>query len=224
MERITPWARPTRMMNQRRIWGLAAASLLCAALAGCGTAVASSSPTQALTTPGTGGAAPGTTASAPGTTASAPGTTASSKAGCANVNQATSATIARHLTVAEPVNGGTRTVTQHDARLVRTVFGDFCAALAHADIQPPINCPANFGVYYVGTFYDGQRALATFVYDVGGCQRLGLTSKGKTRATYVLGRAAAAAPHLRHDFAAVLGLSQRQVFGSPGQTQVYQGK
>jgi hypothetical protein len=205
MELTTAGARPTGMM----IRGLAAAGLLCAALAGCGTAVASSSPTP--TTPGHSGAAPGTTASPAG--------------GCAGVKQATSVTIARHVTVAEPVNGGTRTVTQRNATLVRAVFGDFCAALAHADVpQPPIDCPADFGVYYVGKFYDGQRALATFVYDVGGCQRLGLTANGQTRATFVLGKAAAAAPHLRHDFAAVLGRSQRQVYGSPGPTQVNQGK
>ena len=100
---------------------------------------------------------------------------------------------------------------------MRALFGDFCAAIAHADVpQPPIDCPADFGISYTGTFYDGQRTLATFVYGLGGCPRLQLTASGQTRGTFLIGKAAAAAPHLKADMAAVLGLPESQVYGSPG--------
>jgi len=38
-----------------------------------------------------------------------------------------------------------------------------------------------------------------------------LTAAGKTRATILLGQAAAAAPHLKADLAAVLGVPEPQV-------------
>lgn len=215
MEPVTSCERPRAMMNQSRIRGLRTAGLLCAGLlcaglAGCGTTVASSPPTnttQAATAPasGAGGAALATAATP--------------QAGCASVNQATSVIVTRHLLVKEPVNSGTRTYTQRHATKVRALFGDFCAAVAHADVpQGPINCPADFGVSYTGTFYDGPRTLATFVYNVGGCTRLQLTASGRTRGTLLIGRAAAAAPHLKADMAAVLGLSETQVYGAPSQT------
>jgi len=135
------------------------------------------------------------------------------------VNQATWAIVTRHVLVREPVNGGTRTYTQRHATRVRALFGDFCAALAHADVpQAPIDCPADFGTSYTGTFYDGQRTLATFIYNVTGCPRLQLTASGRTRATFLLGKAAAAAPHLKADMAAVVGLPESQVYGAPSQT------
>ena len=133
------------------------------------------------------------------------------------MSQATSATVTRRLLVREPVNGGTRTYTQHNATKVRALFGDFCAALAHAYIpQAPLHCPVDLGTSYTGTFYGGQRTLAIFVYNVGGCSRVYLTASGKTRGTFLSGKAAAAAPHLKADMAAVLGLSQAQVYGAPG--------
>jgi hypothetical protein len=179
MERMTSWARPRGTTSQHRIRGLAAAGLLCAALAGCGTAAAA---------------------------------TTVAVAGCAGVNQATSATIVRHLLVKEPLTGGTRTYTQRHARLVRALFGDFCAALAHAvSLHPAIACPVDFGTSYTGTFYAGQRVLATFVYGATGCQRVSLTAAGRTRGTLLIGAAAAAAPHLRADLAAVLGVPESQV-------------
>ncbi len=139
--------------------------------------------------------------------------------GCASVNEATSVTVTRRLLVREPVNGGTRTYTQRHATKVRALFGDFCAALAHADIpQTPLHCPVDLGSSYTGTFYGGQRTLAIFVYNVGGCSRVYLTASGKTRGTFLIGTAAAAAPHLKADMAAVLGLSQAQVYGAPSQT------
>jgi hypothetical protein len=135
------------------------------------------------------------------------------------VNQATSAILTRHLLVREPANGGTRTYTQHNATEVRALFGDFCAAIAHAYIpQTQLHCPVDLGTSYAGTFYDGQRALATFIYNVGGCSRIYLTASGKTRGTFLIEKAAAAAPHLKADMAALLGLSQAQVYGAPSRT------
>jgi len=53
------------------------------------------------------------------------------------------------------------------------------------------------------------------VYNVGGCGRLQLTASGQTRDTFLMGKAAAAAPHLRADMAAVLGLPESQVYRAP---------
>jgi hypothetical protein len=193
MEPMTAQARRTGMMNQRRIRGLATAGLLCAAVAGCGTAAAT-------TTPAGAGAPP-----------------AAPTVGCASVNRATSVTVQRHLLVAAPVNGRLGTVTQRHAKLVRALFGDFCAAVNHPEIRLPVHyCPADFGTSFTGTFYDGQQVLATFAYDVGGCPWLSVTAAGKTKATRLLGTAAAAAPHLKADLAAVLGVPVSQVYGSPG--------
>jgi len=203
------------MMNRSRIRGLWAAGLLCAGLlctglAGCGTAVASSPPATT---------SPATTRASSGAGGAALATAATPQVGCASVNQATSATVTRHLLVREPINGGTRTYTQRDATKVRALFGDFCAAIAHAYIpQAPLHCPVDLGTSYSGTFYGGQRTLDTFVYNVGGCSRVYLTASGKTRGTFLIGRAAAAAPHLKADMAALLGLSQVQVYGAPSQT------
>ena len=208
MEPMRSGLRPRGMTNQSRIRGLATAGLLCAALAGCGTTVATSGPTS--TSPASTPPVPGA-GGAPLSTAAAPET------GCAGVNQATSAIVVRRLLVPEPANGGTRTYTQRRAPLVRALFGDFCAAIAHAYAPKTIlHCPADFGTTYTGTFYDGQRVLATFSYAPTGCQRLYLTASGKTRGTFLIGTAAAAAPHLKADMAAVLGLPESQAYGSPG--------
>lgn len=202
MERMTSWLRPREMTNKSRIRGLAAAGLLCAALAGCGTAVASTTAASAPHAPGADGAQ-----------------LAAAEVGCASVHQATSVTVKRLVIAAElPINGGARTYTQRHATLVRALFGDFCAAITHADVHQVIRCPVDFGVSYVGTFYDGQQVLATFTYSASGCPRVALTVAGKTRGALLIGKAAAAAPHLKADFAAVLGLPESRVYGSSSQT------
>ena len=193
-------------MNQSRIRGLATAGLLCAGLAGCGT-VAATTPPATIPPAGQGGAT----------------ATAAPEVGCASVSQATTVSIQRHTVAAEPVSAGARAVTQHDVTLVRALFGDLCAAVTHADNPAlPISCPADFGNSYTGTFYDGQRLLAAFLYSVGGCPRVTVTAAGKTQGTTLIGRAAAAAPHLKADLAAVLGLPESQVFGPGTQTQIIQ--
>jgi hypothetical protein len=191
MERMTHSARPRGMKGYCRIRGLAAAGLLSAALAGCGTAVQSASPATTRPAPGTGGVAQAAV---------------TSEVGCDAANQATSVTIERLARGAEGVNSGVRNVTQRNAKLVRALFHDFCAALATAGTpRPGFACIAGLGSTYTGTFYDGQRTLATFSYSLSGCPQIRLTASGKTRATFVLGKAAAAAPHLKGDLAAVLG-------------------
>jgi hypothetical protein len=213
MERMTSVLRRRGMTNRSRMFGLAAAGLLCAVLAGCGTAVATSTADSAP---------PATTPAASGAGGAALATAAATETGCAGVSQATSVVIARHLLVAQPVNG--RLYAQRHASLVRALFGEFCAALDHPDLpQTPLHCPIDIGTTYTGTFYAGQRVLATFVYVPTGCQRLSLTASGKTRATFMIGTAAAAAPHLKADLAAVLGLPQSQVDGSAGPATVGSG-
>jgi hypothetical protein len=195
MKRMTPGVRPKVMTNQSRIRRLAAAGVLCAALAGCGTAVAATS--QA------------------GGQDRAVGAAAAPRVGCDSVNQATTVTVTRPLVVG-PLNASSRTVTQRHVTLVRALFRDFCAAVTHpVSRKPPFFCPIDVGIFYTGTFYDGQRILATFLYGPAGCQRLTVTAAGKTLSTFLLGRAAAAAPHLKADFAAVLGRPESQVYGSP---------
>jgi hypothetical protein len=189
--------RQSGMMRQRRVRGLVIAGLLCATLAGCGSVVASQ------------------TAAAP--VVPATGTTLAPQVGCASVKQATAVSVHQSLHLAEPARAAARVVTQRNAALVRALFGDLCAAVTHPDIPPvPINCPADFGVAYAGTFFDGQRVLATFIYGASGCQRVSLTAAGKTQATMLVGTAAAASPHLQADMAAVLGLPKSELNGAPG--------
>ena len=190
---MTSRARQTGMMSHRRIRGLAAAGLIFAALAGCGTAATAAGAGAAQATP-----------------------TAAPEVGCASVNQATTVTVQRHVPAHIPINAGTRTVKQHHPALVRALFRDFCAAVSHPQSGHHYFCPIDFGISYTGTFYDGQGVLAAFGYDTGGCPRVTVIAAGKTKAVLLLGSAAAAAPHLKADLAAVLGVPESQVSGPPG--------
>jgi len=174
--------RQSSMMSPRQVRGSVLAVLLCSALAGCGSAAVSS---------------------ATGTPSSAAPATA---VGCASVNQATSVTVHRILHLVEPTRAGALTVTQTDPAKVRALFAQFCDAVGHAyTAKGTVHCPADFGISYSGTFYDGSRTLAKFVYGASGCQTVSLTADGKTQSTMVYGTASAAAPKLRADMASVLG-------------------
>jgi hypothetical protein len=192
MERMTRRVRQSRMMDPRLLRGLLGAGLLCAALAGCGSVVASAPPSA--------GAAP-----AADTTASA---SAAPQVGCASVNQATAVSIRRMMRLLAPV--GTNPIsTYHQPAQVRALFGQLCAAVTHPASAQVMHCPADFGTEYVGTFYDGSRVLATFTYASSGCERVSVTAAGKTLTTMVYGRAAAAAPHLATDLDVILGAQPR---------------
>jgi hypothetical protein len=189
MERMTRGVRQSGMMSPRQVRGIVVAGLLCAAVAGCGTVVAA-------------GASSGQ--------AAAPSTPA---VGCASVNQATSVTVHRSMHPLEPARLGTLIMTQRKPALVRAMFGDFCKVIAHRDVPSrPVNCPAAFGLDYTGTFYAGHRELATFTYGASGCQSVDITAAGKSTYSLVMGAAAAAAPHLETDVAAVLGLPKSAVY------------
>jgi hypothetical protein len=183
--------------------------LLCSALAGCGS-VAASAPAGAGATssaPATSSAQAASSAPASSGAVSSSSAAAAAATGCASVNQATSVTVHRIMHLVEPTRAGALTKTQHNATLVRALFGQLCAAVSHlAAAKGTVRCPADFGISYLGTFYDGSRPLANFVYGVSGCQRVSLTADGKTKSTMVLGAAATAAPKLRADMAAVLGV------------------
>jgi hypothetical protein len=114
----------------------------------------------------------------------------------------------RVLHLVEPTRAGALSKTQHNVTLVRALFSQFCAAVSHPATTKGVtlHCPADFGISYLGTFYDGSRTLAKFSYGVSGCQRVSLTADGKTKTTLVVGAASAAAPKLRPDLAAVLGV------------------
>jgi len=128
-------------------------------------------------------------------------------AGCADVNQATSVSVHRVLHLVEPARPGSLDKTQTDATLVRALYRQVCAAITHpATIKGTVRCPVNLGISYNGTFYGGHVALAQFTYGATGCQTVSLTAAGKTKATMLVGSAAAAAPRLQADLAAVLGV------------------
>ena len=113
----------------------------------------------------------------------------------------------RVLHLVEPTRGNSLSKTQHNATLVRALFRQLCAAVSHPAAKgATLHCPADFGIVYLGTFYDGSRTLAKFSYGASGCETVSLTADGKTRTTMVIGTASAAAPKLRPDLAAVLGV------------------
>ena len=207
MELTTRGLRQSTMMSPRHVRGTVLAVLLCSALAGCGSATASAPAGAGATSSASATSAAQAASSAaasPGAASSAPATAAT---GCASVNQATSVTVHRVLHLVDPTRAAAQAKTQHNVTLVRALFGQFCAALSHpSSAKGIVRCPADFGISYLGTFYDGQRTLARFLYGVTGCQVVSLTTGGKTKSTMVLGAAAAAAPKLRADMAAVLGV------------------
>ena len=211
MERVMGWVRQTRMMDIRPLRGLAGrrgllllgAGLLCAALAGCGSVVASSGP-----------------AAAPA--ALAAGVAAATQVGCASVNQATAVDIHRETGFVKTGEASLADAARYrKAARVRALFGQLCAAVTHPTKALVMRCPAHFGTSYFGTFYDGSRVLATFIYDTTGCPRVAVTAAGKTLATRLYGSAAAAAPHLVTDLEAIVGppepgLVPPQGTGNPG--------
>jgi hypothetical protein len=130
--------------------------------------------------------------------------------------------VIRIMRLVEPTRAGALIKTQHNTALVRALFGQFCAAVGHATAQQGVlHCPADFGVSYSGTFYDGTRPLAKFVYGASGCQTVSMTADGKTRTALVSGAVSAAAPKLRADMAAVLGVPTSML--APPQSQVNPG-
>jgi hypothetical protein len=199
-------------MSPRQVRGTVLAVLLCSALAGCGSVVASAPAAGSSAAASSAGAtSSASSSSGVATGASAPASAGSAAvanaAGCADVTQATSVTVHRVLHLVEPTKQGALAKTQHDATLVRALYSQLCAAITHpAKLKGTVRCPANLGISYAGTFYDGSRALATFVYAASGCQTASLTAAGKTKITMMVGSASAAAPRLQTDLAKVLGL------------------
>jgi hypothetical protein len=198
MERMTRRARLICMMNPRPLRGLAGRrgllgvvgpGLVFAALVGCGSVVASSG-----------------AAAAPAAPAAAPAAASAPQVGCASVNQATAVEIGRMTGLVKSAgNDPIRATTYRQVAKVRALFGQICAAVTHPSKTLITHCPADFGTTYLGTFYDGSRALAEFTYAMTGCERVSLTAAGKTQATTVYGSAAAAAPHLAKDLEALVG-------------------
>jgi hypothetical protein len=185
---MTRGVRQTDMMSSRQLRGSVVAGLLCAAVAGCGSTVATSASVQAAHT-------------------TAPAV------GCASVNQATTVTIRRTMDTVEPTHAGAVVTTQRKATVARALFSDLCKVVAHPyTAKGPLHCPIAFGLAYTGTFYDGKRVLATFTYGASGCQNVRLNAAGQSKYSLVTGSTASAAPHLEADMAAALGLSQSAVF------------
>jgi hypothetical protein len=208
---MTRALRQSTMMSPRQVRGTVLAVLLCSALAGCGSVAASAPAGAGATSSASATSAAQDASSAPpssgaSSSSSATPAAAASATGCASVDQATSVTVHRVLHLVEPTRAGALSKTQHNATLVRALFRQLCAAVSHPAKGATLHCPANFGISYLGTFYDGSRTLAKFDYGASGCQLVSLTVGGKTRTTMVVGTASAAAPKLQADLAAVLGV------------------
>ncbi len=219
MELMACGVRPRSMMSPRQVRGTVLAVLLCSAVAGCASATASN-PAGAPATSSAPVTSSAAASSVPGSSASA--SLAASEVGCASVDQATSVTVYRTMHLVEPARMGALTTIQHKPALVRALFGQFCDAVGHAaTAKGVVHCPADFGISYSGTFYDGSRALAKFVYGASGCQTVSITTDGKTQSTIVFGAASAAAPKLEAAMAAVLG-EPTSMLASP-QSQVNPG-
>jgi len=132
--------------------------------------------------------------------------------GCASVSQATSVAVHRSMHLIQPDRPSTLNVTQRKPAMVQALFRDFCNAVSHPDqAKGVVACPADFGTAYTGTFYDGTRTLARFLYTASGCQRVSIISGSKTQSTLMFSNAAKAAPSLQADMAAVLGVPESQV-------------
>lgn len=186
-------------------------------MAGCGSVVASapaagqgSSSASSAGASSAGATSSGSSAGSSAAGSASPESSAAAvaaAAGCSDVSQATSVSVHRVLHLVEPTRVGSLSKTQHDTTLVRALYSQLCAAITHpAKLKGTVRCPANLGISYVGTFYDGSRPLATFVYGASGCQTASLSASGKTNATILVGSAAAAAPRLQADLAKVLGV------------------
>ena len=134
----------------------------------------------------------------------------------AGVNQATAVSIRREMRLMAPVGTNPISATYHQAAQVRALFGQLCAAVTHPAPTQMLHCPADIGTDFIGTFYDGSRVLATFTYAASGCERVSVTAAGKTLATMVYGRAAAAAPQLATDLAAIVGAPKPGVMQPQG--------
>ncbi len=203
--------RPIRMMSPRQVRGTVLAVLLCSALAGCGSVVASAPAAgQGSSSAASSAGATSSATSSTGATAASAGSSAAAvadAAGCADVTQATSVAVHRVVRLVEPTRVGSLAKTQRNTTLVRALYSQLCAAITHpAKLKGTVRCPANLGISYAGTFYDGSQALATFVYAASGCQTASLTAAGKTKITMMVGSASAAAPKLQADLAKVLGV------------------
>src|SRR6478672_2194309 len=175
MELTTRWMRQNTMMSPRQVRGTVLAVLLCSALAGCGSVTASAPAGAGATS-----SAAATSAAPAASSASSPATSAAaaSATGCAGADQATSVTVHRILHLVEPTRVGALSKTQHNATLVRALFRQLCAAVSHPSAAKgaTLHCPADFGIVYLGTFYDGSRTLAKFSYGVSGCETVSLTA------------------------------------------------
>jgi hypothetical protein len=184
--------------------GILGTGLLFAAVSGCGSVVASAPAAAGATASPT--TATAAAAAATATTTASATAAGSPQVGCASVNQATSVSIRRTMHLMVPVgNKPLVSTTYRQKAQLRALFGQMCAAVTHPAPTMMMHCPADFGTEYSGTFYDGSRVLATFAYAATGCARVSVTAGGKTLATMVYGRAAAAAPHLAADLDAIVG-------------------
>ena len=216
MELMARGIRQSTMMSPRQVRGTVLAVLLCSALAGCGS-VTASAPAGA----GASSSAPATSSSQASSSAqaasSAPAASSASDSRFGGrrardrVRQRQPGHVGHRAPHHSPGRADPGGRAQQDpaqrgpgAGAVRPVLRGRSAIRRRRRGWSAAR--RDYGISYTGTFYDGTRTLATFIYGASGCQTVSLTADGQTKTTMVLGAASTAAPKLRADMAAVLGV------------------
>ena len=177
MELMKRGVRPSSMMSPRQVRGTVLAVLLCSALAGCGSVTASSCGRVGSTS------SPSVASSTAAASSSAPATTAAARDRLRQRQPGDVGHRAPHHAPGRPDPGGR---ARHDpaprrpgARAVRPVLRYH---RPRRD-QGGRALPCRLRRLLLGTFYDGSRPLARFVYGASGCQTVSLTADGKTKFT-----------------------------------------
>lgn len=131
-------------------------------------------------------------------------------AGCGDVTRPTSVTVQRLQDLNHKFPP--LVVTQSDPQRTRKLYYDFCLIEGHpAGDVGTVDCPADVGLSYLGTFLVDGRRLADFHYWATGCQWILMTVGKQTAKTMIFGKAAAAEPaSFEHDLTAVLGIPSGQ--------------
>lgn len=107
-------------------------------------------------------------------------------------------------------------VTQRHTAMVRRWFRDVCVIMGHP-YHPPSgsvwNCPADFGLTYVGVFYAGNTRVAVLTYGASGCEGFTLSAGADQASTMFMGPGADPASRFDDDLAAVLGVHPGAING-----------
>ena len=90
----------------------------------------------------------------------------------------------------------------------RALYLDICRTVAvKVTLEGPTSCPNDFGLHYLGRFFDRDRQIASFDWAASGCEYMSLTVSGQTASTYLAGPTSSEPASLEPDLAGILGVS-----------------